>query len=111
MATDLRSRTGGVDHETTVFLDHFKDLPDPRQAGKVLYPLQEVLLLTVILVVGQNPPGNGHLKLPHLTITGSAAEQLAGKAGRLFSPPFIPQGGPGVERLEGTSAKHGTDTT
>ena len=32
--------------ETTVFLDYFKDLPDPRQRGKIIYPLAEVLLLT-----------------------------------------------------------------
>jgi hypothetical protein len=25
--------------EAVVFLNHFRDLPDPRQAGKVLYPL------------------------------------------------------------------------
>ena len=31
--------------ETTVFLSHFKDLPDYRQKGKVAYPLEEVLLL------------------------------------------------------------------
>jgi DDE_Tnp_1-associated len=30
--------------EAIVFLDYFKDLPDPRQRGKVLYPLDEVLL-------------------------------------------------------------------
>ena len=29
--------------ETIVFLDYFEDLPDPRQAGKVIYPLPEVL--------------------------------------------------------------------
>src|ERR1700722_18463197 len=34
--------------ETTAFLDHFKDLPDHRQAGKVTYPLDEVLLLAVL---------------------------------------------------------------
>src|SRR5215472_1088368 len=28
--------------EAVVFLDYFKDLPDPRQRGKVLYPLDEV---------------------------------------------------------------------
>ncbi len=27
------------------FLEHFKDMDDPRQAGKLLYPLDEVLLL------------------------------------------------------------------
>jgi predicted transposase YbfD/YdcC len=37
--------------ETTVFLDHFKDLPDHRQAGKVTYPLDEVLLLSLLAVL------------------------------------------------------------
>jgi predicted transposase YbfD/YdcC len=34
--------------ETVVFLNHFNDLPDPRQRGKVMYPLQEVLLLALL---------------------------------------------------------------
>ena len=38
--------------ETVVFLNHFKDLPDPRQAGKVIYPLAEVLLLCLLAVLG-----------------------------------------------------------
>lgn len=33
------------------FLTHFADLPDPRQALKVLYPLDEVLLLTLCAVL------------------------------------------------------------
>ena len=37
--------------ETVVFLDYFKDLPDPRQAGKVIYPLLEVLLLCLLAVL------------------------------------------------------------
>ena len=37
--------------ETVVFLDHFKDLPDPRQRGKVIYPLDEVLLLCLLAVL------------------------------------------------------------
>jgi predicted transposase YbfD/YdcC len=37
--------------ETTVFLEYFKDLPDPRQAGKVIYPLNEVLLLSLLAVL------------------------------------------------------------
>ena len=37
--------TAGTLKETTVFLSHFKDLPDYRQKGKVAYPLEEVLLL------------------------------------------------------------------
>ncbi len=37
--------------EATVFLDYFKNLPDPRQAGKVVYPLNEVLLLSLLAVL------------------------------------------------------------
>src|SRR5215472_10509558 len=37
--------------EAVVFLDYFKDLPDPRQRGKVLYPLDEVLLLCLLAVL------------------------------------------------------------
>lgn len=37
--------------EAVVFLNHFKDLPDPRQAGKVMYPLEEILLLCLLAVL------------------------------------------------------------
>src|SRR6201993_2944381 len=37
--------------ETTVFLSYFKELPDHRQAGKVDYPLPEVLLLILLAVL------------------------------------------------------------
>ncbi len=33
------------------FLEHFSKLPDPRQSRKVLYPLDEVLLLTLCAVL------------------------------------------------------------
>lgn len=33
------------------WLEHFEDLEDPRQAGKVTYPLDEVLLLCLIAVL------------------------------------------------------------
>ena len=36
--------------EAVVFLSHFRDLPDPRQAGKVL-PLEEILLLCLLAVL------------------------------------------------------------
>ena len=42
----------GAIGEATVFLDYFKDLPDPRQRGKVVYPLDEVLLLCLLAVLG-----------------------------------------------------------
>ena len=37
--------------EAVVFLSHFKDLKDPRQPGKVAYPLEEVLLLCLLAVL------------------------------------------------------------
>src|SRR6201993_2368922 len=37
--------------DTTVFLHYFKDMPDRRQAGKVIYPLDEVLLLSLLAVL------------------------------------------------------------
>jgi len=37
--------------EVIVFLDYFKDLPDPRQRGKVVYPLDEILLLCLLAVL------------------------------------------------------------
>ncbi|UHC17294.1 ISAs1 family transposase [Methylobacterium currus] len=37
--------------EATVFLDHFADLPDPRQPGKVAYRLDEVLLLALLAIL------------------------------------------------------------
>src|SRR6266436_6284541 len=38
--------------EAVVFLDYFKGLPDPRQRGKVIYPLDEVLLFCLLAVLG-----------------------------------------------------------
>lgn len=38
-------------YETIVFLDYFSDLPDPRQLIKVIYPLDEVLLLSLLAVL------------------------------------------------------------
>src|SRR5471030_3537629 len=37
--------------EAVVFLRYFEDLPDPRQRSKVLYPLDEVLLLCLLAVL------------------------------------------------------------
>lgn len=37
--------------ETTSFLQHFKDMPDHRQAWKVDYPLAEILLLSLLAVL------------------------------------------------------------
>lgn len=48
---DLGMADTGTLFEATVFLHHFKDLDDPRQRGKVMYPLDEVLLLALIAVL------------------------------------------------------------
>ena len=37
--------------EAIVFLNYFADLPDPRQPGKVSYPLKEVLFLCLLAVL------------------------------------------------------------
>jgi hypothetical protein len=39
-----RAAAFGEISEVTVFLDYFKDLSNPRQRGKVVYPLDELLL-------------------------------------------------------------------
>ena len=44
-------KADGALYEAVVFLSHFNDLPDPRQSGKVLYPLDEVLLLCLLAVL------------------------------------------------------------
>jgi predicted transposase YbfD/YdcC len=40
--------------EAVVFLSHFKDMPDPRQRSKVMYPLDEVLLLCLLAVLASS---------------------------------------------------------
>lgn len=41
----------GAVFEATAFLSYFNDLPDSRQPGKVVYPLDEVLLLALLAVL------------------------------------------------------------
>jgi predicted transposase YbfD/YdcC len=45
----------GVAHdavlESIVFLDHFSELSDPRQLSKVIYPLEEILLVSLLAVL------------------------------------------------------------
>lgn len=40
--------------EAVVFLDYFEDLPDPRQKGKIAYPLDEILLLCLLAVLASS---------------------------------------------------------
>ena len=51
MTLQAPSSGPGAQNEALVFLSFFADLPDPRQAGKVIYPLQEVLLLCLLAVL------------------------------------------------------------
>ncbi|MGH7158552.1 MAG: ISAs1 family transposase, partial [Acetobacteraceae bacterium] len=37
--------------ESLVFLSYFRDLKDPRQQGKVVYPLDEIVLLCLLAVL------------------------------------------------------------
>jgi predicted transposase YbfD/YdcC len=48
---DAAAAECGTFGEAVVFLSYFKDLPDPRQRGKVIYPLDEVLLLSLLAVL------------------------------------------------------------
>ena len=41
----------GALYEGIVFLEHFTGLKDPRQPGKIVYPLDEVLLLCLLAVL------------------------------------------------------------
>jgi predicted transposase YbfD/YdcC len=48
---DCLGAVASAGFETTVFLDHFKDLPDHRQSGKVAYRLDEILLLALLSIL------------------------------------------------------------
>jgi predicted transposase YbfD/YdcC len=51
MGMDGDAAGGTVVDETVVFLKHFNDLQDPRQPGKISYPLDEILLLCLLAVL------------------------------------------------------------
>ncbi|MBC8426184.1 transposase family protein [bacterium] len=38
--------------QSVAFLEYFSELEDPRQAGKVLFPLDEIMLLVLCGVLG-----------------------------------------------------------
>src|ERR1700688_5186215 len=48
---DEATKDCGALAEAVVFLNHFKDMPDPHQRGKIMYPLAEVLLLALLAVL------------------------------------------------------------
>jgi predicted transposase YbfD/YdcC len=51
MVMDVAAVNCAAFAETVVFLSYFKDLQDPRQRGKVTYPLDEILLLCLLAVL------------------------------------------------------------
>jgi len=51
MALDRVVEDDGQVFEAVAFLSHFKELEDPRQRGKISYPLDEVLLLALLAVL------------------------------------------------------------
>jgi hypothetical protein len=71
---DLASDCGAF-FKATAFLGHFSDLPDPRQAVKVVYPLHEVAAFVA--------PGAGRGLLP--TSVGSATRDWRSCAGSVRS--------------------------
>ncbi len=48
---DMATGWCGIRRNSAVFLGHFKDLQDPRQPGKISYPLDEILLLCLLAVL------------------------------------------------------------
>ncbi len=48
---DGKAEGSGAFDETIVFLSYFNELTDPRQRGKIAYPLPEILLLCLLAVL------------------------------------------------------------
>jgi hypothetical protein len=48
---DNAAQDDGVIFEAAAFLSHFNALTDVRQSGKVVYPLDELLLLSLLAVL------------------------------------------------------------
>lgn len=48
--SETAAKSGALS-EAVVFLDYYRDFPDRRQAGKVMYPLEEVVLLSLLAVL------------------------------------------------------------
>ena len=52
MAADVSGEMADLSvYESAVFLEHFRAMDDPRQSGKVRYPLDEILLLCLAGVI------------------------------------------------------------
>ena len=79
---DETTQDDGEIFEAVGFLNHFSDLTDGRQAGKVVYPLDEVLLLALLAVLAGAETFTdiarfGEKKLPLLRRFRPAPEAMA----------------------------------
>ena len=65
--------------ESVVFLDHFADLPDPRQLIKVICPLDEILLLSLLAVMAGAETLNASMiaEIPHLSVNFTVRAQCS----------------------------------
>ena len=53
---DDTTADGGAPSEAVVLLHYLNDMPDPRQRGKVMHPLDEILLLALLAVLAGADP-------------------------------------------------------
>lgn len=68
----------GAIGEDIAFLEHFRDLPDPRQPGKVVYPLDDVLLLSLLDVLAGAEAG---VQTDVIAIDGKTVRRSTDKKG------------------------------
>ncbi|MGE4338212.1 MAG: hypothetical protein AB7E55_19870 [Pigmentiphaga sp.] len=85
--TDLVSTAAST--ESANFLDHFDALPDPRQSGKVIYPLKEVLVLSLLAALAEAEIFVGPVR-------NNGAEDAVVQAALAEAPPAIPRTGKDV---------------
>ena len=78
---DAMAADRGAFAEAVVFLSYFDDLPDPRQRGKVMYPLEEVLLLALLAVLA------GAETFVDIARFGARSSPFCGASGRFDGTP------------------------
>jgi hypothetical protein len=92
---DLATDCGTI-FEATSFLAYFNELPDQRQAVKVVYPLDEVLLLALLAVLAGAEAFTDIARLARRRLhfcAGSAHSAMAHRrmiASATFLPPSTP---------------------
>jgi hypothetical protein len=78
-------RIGAASGEMVVFLGDFNRLRDPRQPGKVTYPLVDILLLRLLAVTARAEGFTAEPSTPLTAILPAKhAEQLSQQANRAY---------------------------